>query len=751
MTEPTHHSAETAVGSHQHDRVRPGAVFACQWRLDRAIGTGGMGRVFSATHVSGRRDALKIMHEHLAADAEARARFLREAQVGRRIRSSGVVRVLESGVAPTGQPFVAMELLRGATLDALWKRARRGLPVRAVLRTMDRVLEVLAECHSEGIVHRDIKPSNVFITDAGHVRVLDFGLALLPGSADALAKNGTALGTPGFMAPEQAAGAWDHVGTASDVFSVGATLFALLSGVRIHDATNEHHAFALAASTAAPSLVSVMPQASAELVELVDRALSWDHRRRFPDAAAMRVAIRHVLAALGADNDVGLPRTAARRRALHAQGLDGTEPAEVSALAQAFSWLEDALLPNETSGPSASTRATATDAAGRWFEEAISTWGGAFEVLVMPFGFRAFEHNVWEPAPPLDGLPGRLHAAGVRAFRFGPQVSVGTVGAVLRVLQLASRETGVALLHAAWESAAPGFSVGLVRPFLLIEAAHGSEVASELAHVASLLDEHPVARGAGRQPIPLADAVAERLRASLSAERLRAFETLAARVRDGADRDDDRWRGVAHALPAIADAGTLSSLVRALAELGTSNAHALVEEIGRRSSGAAGVLARGELCGDLAAMSQTLLALIDDDAAEERLAALSVARDFELAPVARHVMDSADGPSFGRLPEYEKLARLELLMVLLPSDGERLVVRLLQRHGVLADQSHDATRRVAATVLGRYGSGDGVRAALRAASTPMWWNSKPVREAATEAQRVLETRLAARQTEGASG
>jgi serine/threonine protein kinase len=396
------------------DQLRAGDVFACQWRLDRPIGTGGMSRVFSATHISGRRDALKILHAHMLFDPAARVRFLREAEVTARVRHAGAIHVRDHGVGPEGRPFVAMELLRGATLDALWKRANRGLPMRAVLRVIDRVLDVLAACHRLGIVHCDMKPSNVFVTDAGAVRVLDFGIARLPG-ADDLARAGTALGTPGFMSPEQAAGAWDQVDAASDVFSVGAILFALISGKKLHAGGDGQQAFTTAATRPAPSLSSVC-DAPPAVVELVDRALLWDKRRRFADASEMRIAVRRVLEALGGDADAALPMTPARRWALHARTADGSEPTEVAALTQAFSWMEDGLQADADRG-----RAMALDAAQQWLVEARSTTDKAVDVAIFPFGFRAAEHDVWDPAPPLDQVPRRLHEAGVRALRLDPR------------------------------------------------------------------------------------------------------------------------------------------------------------------------------------------------------------------------------------------------------------------------------------------------------------------------------------------
>lgn len=721
------------------DRLRPGDVFACQWRLDRALGAGGMAQVFSATHVTGRRDALKVLHAHLAADPGAVARFLREAELCRCVQHAGATRVIDAGIAPDGRAYIAMELLRGATLDALWKRAKSPLPPRAVLRSMAKVLDVLAACHAQGVVHRDIKPSNVFLTDGGEVRLLDFGVGSAPGFDD-MAKPGVALGTPGYMAPEQAAGAWEHVDATSDVFSAGATIHALVSGVRVHAVDDERVAFRVAASKAALSLAAAMPDAPAALVELVDRALLWDKRKRFPDARAMHAAVVDVLSKLGGEADGALPMSAARKRALHAELLNGTEPPGVAALVQAMSWLDDYL---RASSPVRSSYDAALSAAQRWLEECAAAAGGPVDIQVMPFGFRAFGHAVWDPAPALDVVPRRLHAAGVRALRIDPARSPHAARDLASVLIDSTRDDGGALAHRVWSATGAGLSAELIRPFALLEAAYGSDVASEIAKVAQGVGDHPNTNAANPLAI-VAVPSPSRLEDRLSADRRAAIDEVGRRV-VGADRSNV-WRRAEQSLISSAQPGELAWLVRSLASSGTPADRDCVVRIASRRWSAAAELARGELCGDRSEVERGVASCLDGHDEQERLVAYTIAAELQLTTAARTVLARLAAPDLVTLSPREREAMLTLVMMGLPGDGERAAVRLLQKHGVLADESHDATRRIAARLLGRYGSGGAALDALRAATSSMWWNSRGLRDEAALACREIEARLHAQRS-----
>ncbi len=182
------------------------------------------------------RVALKVLHRDVAISAEVRTRFLREGYAANSVDHPGSVRVLDDDRAEDGSIFLVMELLDGETLDARFERSNRKLGVSEVVTLIVDVLDVLAAAHAKGVVHRDIKPENLFLTREGKVKVLDFGIARLRTAS--LARAGTArgefFGTPAFMSPEQALGRTDTVDARSDLWSVGATAFTLLSGQYVH-------------------------------------------------------------------------------------------------------------------------------------------------------------------------------------------------------------------------------------------------------------------------------------------------------------------------------------------------------------------------------------------------------------------------------------------------------------------------------------------------------------------------------------
>ena len=278
--------------------ARLGNVLKEKWRLDDLVGVGGMAAVYAATHRNGKRVAVKIMHPEMSANRDLTERFLREGYVANKVAHSGAVSILDDDVAEDGSAFIVMELLEGETLDQMWRRAENRLPTDRVLNIAEKLLDVLAEAHSKGIVHRDIKPENVFLTVDGQVKVLDFGIAHLRelslgdqlggGKTSGATMAGLTMGTPGFMSPEQARG--ESIDGRTDLWSVGATMFTLLTGRQVHDADTVNLQLAAAMMEEAPSLASVAPRLSPDLCALVDRALAFDVRCRWPDARSMQRA-----------------------------------------------------------------------------------------------------------------------------------------------------------------------------------------------------------------------------------------------------------------------------------------------------------------------------------------------------------------------------------------------------------------------------------------------------------------------------
>jgi serine/threonine protein kinase len=216
--------------------IEPGQVFAGDFRIVRKIAEGGMGAVYVVDQLStGQQRALKLMHGKLVPDARSRERFLQEAKISSRIESEHVVSVLGAGVdATTGLPWLAMELLDGSDLDQM-VRERGPLPVHEVLELMEQLCHALGDAHDKGIIHRDLKPENVFLARSRRrgtsrvLKILDFGIAAITEAHRSGALVTSAIGSPAWMAPEQAtAGATLRPST--DVWSMALITFYLLTG-----------------------------------------------------------------------------------------------------------------------------------------------------------------------------------------------------------------------------------------------------------------------------------------------------------------------------------------------------------------------------------------------------------------------------------------------------------------------------------------------------------------------------------------
>lgn len=275
-------------------RARIGTVLKQKWRLDRLLGVGGMAAVYAATHHTNKRAAIKMLHAELSEDAAIRKRFLREGYVANSIGQRGAVAVDYDDVSEEGLAFLVMELLDGETIEQRWQRKGRVLSPHEALSVADQLLDTLAAAHARGIVHRDLKPDNLFLTRDGTVKVLDFGIARVRELSSPLSTTlaGSAMGTPTFMAPEQARGRWEDVDGRSDLWAVGATLYTLLTGEFVHSAETASETLAMAVTRPARSIAERRPDLHPSLVRFVDKALSYDKAARFADAATMQHALR---------------------------------------------------------------------------------------------------------------------------------------------------------------------------------------------------------------------------------------------------------------------------------------------------------------------------------------------------------------------------------------------------------------------------------------------------------------------------
>ncbi|NRA36156.1 MAG: protein kinase [Polyangiaceae bacterium] len=281
--------------------ARIGTTLNGKYTLKALLGVGGMAAVYLAIHRTGRRCAIKMLHKGGSATDTQIKRFRREAYAANALEHPGIVEIQDDDISEDGAPFLVMELLRGRTLS---DDIESGgiLSEELAFNYLDQCHDALGAAHAAGIFHRDIKPDNIFLLETGRIKLLDFGIATLHEDVAGLTvktEYGTLMGTPGFMAPEQARGRWDEVDGQSDIWALSATFFQLVSGQTVHEATTRNEALGLAMVTPARSLRTVSPQASSQLVTILDRALPFEKKDRFADAYEMQVAVRDAAQELG--------------------------------------------------------------------------------------------------------------------------------------------------------------------------------------------------------------------------------------------------------------------------------------------------------------------------------------------------------------------------------------------------------------------------------------------------------------------
>jgi predicted Ser/Thr protein kinase len=265
------------------------------WRVTTLIGRGGMGRVYRAVQPNiGARVAIKVLAGDRACDAGALERFVAEARATSLARHENIVNVLDVRVLEDGAPCIVMEYLDGEPLSAIV--ARGCLPPCEVARLALEVLAALANAHAKGVVHRDLKPENVFITPEGHVKVLDFGVAKLTGSAN-LTQSGTFLGTPAYLSPEQVREA-KHLDGRADLYSLGVLMFEALTGRLPFEAESTFDLLRAHVEAKVPDVRALRPDVPDVLAAIVARALAKDPASRYADAETMARALSAALPAL---------------------------------------------------------------------------------------------------------------------------------------------------------------------------------------------------------------------------------------------------------------------------------------------------------------------------------------------------------------------------------------------------------------------------------------------------------------------
>jgi serine/threonine-protein kinase len=274
-----------------------------QYVLKARLGEGGMGEVYLAQHVLLRRPcALKLIRPERAGDPKNLRRFEREVQATATLTHPNTVQVYDYGHTADGTFYYVMEYLPGLTLEALVEQVGPLPPVRAI-HFLRQVCGALAEAHACRLIHRDIKPGNVMICERGGTpdvaKLLDFGLVLPPAEVvktDKLTQEGAVAGTPAYLSPEQAGGQ-EAVGARSDIYSVGALAYFLLTGRPPFAGLRGMKLIAAHLYEVPEPLSRHQPDLPADLEAVVLRCLAKDPNARFPDAASLNAALSSCAAA----------------------------------------------------------------------------------------------------------------------------------------------------------------------------------------------------------------------------------------------------------------------------------------------------------------------------------------------------------------------------------------------------------------------------------------------------------------------
>jgi hypothetical protein len=267
-----------------------------RYALEGELARGGMGRIWIAKDA---RLDRKVAIKELLEPSGQRARFERELALTSRLEHPSIVSIQDGGTWPDGRPYYVMRLVRGESLDRVIERAKTLADRMAIVPFGLAAVDALAYAHAQGIVHRDLKPENVLVGDFGETVVIDWGLAkdlraktpeLIEGPYRDLVKDGQTLGgevlgTPAYMAPEQALG--DAVDERADVYALGALLYHVLAGERPYRGTSADEVLANVISGPPPALAERAPGVPVDLVTIVEKAMAREPGDRYPNAGAL--------------------------------------------------------------------------------------------------------------------------------------------------------------------------------------------------------------------------------------------------------------------------------------------------------------------------------------------------------------------------------------------------------------------------------------------------------------------------------
>ncbi len=300
-----------AITAEEHLLI--GETLRGTYRVLSVLDQGGMGLVFEAEHVRlRRRVAVKVLARHLASDAQALARFNREAEIISQLEHPNIVRILDFDTTEQGEPYIVMELLKGESLSD--RLEREGcLPIVDAARIAQQVASGLFAAHQASIVHRDLKPANIFLTEMSGqgllVKLLDFGISKRVGVGHALTGEFDVLGTPDYMAPEQALGKTASVDHRGDQYALAVIAFEMLAGQTPFPGTDLMEVLRQVVSVEAPPVERFAPHVPASVGLVLKRGLAKDLNARYAHVLDFALAFSSACELAEPDSALGNART----------------------------------------------------------------------------------------------------------------------------------------------------------------------------------------------------------------------------------------------------------------------------------------------------------------------------------------------------------------------------------------------------------------------------------------------------------
>jgi serine/threonine protein kinase len=703
---------------------RVGTTLKGKWTLSRLLGTGGMASVYAASHRNGAVAAIKILHANFARMPEVRTRFLREGYIANQA-GSGAVNVFDDDVDDDGSPYLVMELLQGEPVDARARRMRGRLPLSEVLWIASETLRALEVAHTCGIIHRDLKPENLFWVTPSRIKVLDFGIARLRDatSTDERTRDGLVMGTPGYMAPEQALGVAD-ADARTDVWAMGAIMFRLLTGREVHDTSGQNPLVVVATAKARP-VASVEPTVPKEVAEVVDRALEFRREDRYQTAREM---LDRVDALMGGAPALPLPSEPAAALASIPPPSEAFEPdpqstgfasgmsaVDTFALSEALTHIADVARSRREVGYAHATTARRFEQAFAETTRALASAHIGLFWNVVPAGFVVRKVRLCDAAP-LPETAAAMHAGGVRMLGLLPGITREEFAWIVRVID------------------------GDASPFddfaTLLQSA-------QLEHLVYRLDaekpDMPERVRTSLAPPSLSDVDVPSILGALPGSDAAIRAVLLARL---------ERRGVGHearigAALAAADVELAMGLVRVLQTIGSAAARTAMEPATTSKLPIVRLDALSRL-GDGTRFRTELRATLDAAGAKQRRDALVGIAKYRIKAAVPELAVRVKAPSFVALAEDERALTLGALETLVPSQAEALAIELISAAASGSPEAQESTRRLAAGLLGRVGATAEARAALAEAVERRRPTSEALRSAAALALGAFDARATAR-------